>query len=90
MFFINMAPVICQTKDRFHDGGALADDAALQAILADGTPVASTTRAFLHYRPSQMPAAGGHSLGNANSVKADVLFEYLRATVLPPLLPSVP
>lgn len=44
-----------------------------------GTPVASTTRAFLHYRPSQMPGASGHSWGNANRVKADALFAYLKA-----------
>jgi hypothetical protein len=33
-----------------------------------------------------MPLASGHSLGNANAVKADVLFEYLRDHVLPRLL----
>ena len=86
MFFLNLAPVVCQTDDRFHDGGSLAEDDALQAVMGKDTPVASTTRAFLHHRPSQMPVAGGHALGNANRVKADVLAEYLQSTVLPPLL----
>ena len=89
-FFINMAPVTCQTEDRFHDGGSIPDDDALQAIRGQDTPVASTTRAILHYRPSQMSAAGGHALGNANRVKADVLAEYLQSTVLPSLLNARP
>lgn len=87
VFFINMAPVICQTDDRFHDGGSLGDDAALREVLSAGTPVFSSTAAFLHYRPSQMPVAGGHSIGNSNRVKADALFEGLRSSVLPPLMP---
>lgn len=85
MFFINMAPDICPNEDRFHDGGALDDDEALAEILGDGAPVASSTRAFLRYRPSQMPGANNHSFGNANRVKADALFEFLRtSTLLPP------
>ena len=88
VFFINMAPTPCTDKDRFHDYGALEDDDALRAVLGAGVPVASSTRAFLHYRPSQMPGAGGHAIGNANRVKADVLFNALRAEVLPPLLPA--
>jgi hypothetical protein len=86
MFFINMAPRPCPDADRYQDGGSLSDDAALTEILGVGTPVASSTRAFLHYRPSQMPAASGHSLGNANRVKADALFDTLSTDVLPPLL----
>jgi hypothetical protein len=87
MFFINMAPVMCDTEDRFHDAGSLEDDAVLRGVLGEGTAVASSTAAFLHYRPSQMPVAGGHSIGNSNRVKADALFESLRTSVLPPLLP---
>jgi lysophospholipase L1-like esterase len=86
MFFINMAPSICPDDDRYHDGGALRDDEVLTEILGAGTPVASSTRAFLHYRPSQMPAASGHSLGNSNRVKAEALFDALKTHVLPPLL----
>ena len=84
MFFINMAPDICSREDRFHNGGSLDDDDALREILGDGTPVASSTRAFLRYRPSQMPGANNHSFGNANRVKADALFEFLRTSALLP------
>ena len=85
MFFINMAPDICAREDRFHNGGSLDDDDALREILGDGAPVASSTRAFLRYRPSQMPGANNHSFGNANRVKADALFDFLRtSSLLPP------
>ena len=82
-FFINMAPNVCPGEDRFVDDGAFEDDAAVRAILGQGTPVGSSVRAFLPYRPSQMPGASGHSVGNANRVKADALFEMLTAGILP-------
>ena len=85
-FFINMAPNICPDADRFFDGGALEDDAALRAFLGNGTPVASSVRAFLPYRPSQMPGASGHSYGNSNRVKADALFEFVTRELLPDAL----
>lgn len=88
MFFVNMAPQPCPGADRFYNAGALADDDVLLEVLGEGTPVVSSTRAFLHYRPSQVPGAVGHSIGNANRVKADILFDFLRARVLPPLLAS--
>ena len=85
MFFINMAPDICAREDRFHNGGSLDDDDALREILGAGAPVAGSTRAFLRYRPSQMPGANNHSFGNANRVKADALFDFLRtSSLLPP------
>jgi hypothetical protein len=87
VFFVNMAPLVCRAADRFFDGGRLADDAALLEVLGRDTPAVSSTRAFLQYRPSQMPAAGDHAFGNANAVKADVLFRYLRDRVLPPIVP---
>ena len=86
VFFINMAPKVCEGWDRFYDAGSLPDDDLLIEVLGEGTPVVSSTRAFLHYKPSQMPGAAGHAVGNANKVKADVLFEFLRANILPPLL----
>jgi hypothetical protein len=85
-FFVNMAPERCLDQDRFYNAGTLADDDVLREVLGEGTPVASSARAFLHYRPSQMPGAYGHSMGNANRVKADVLFDFLRANVLPSAL----
>lgn len=88
VFFVNMAPVVCKDLDRFVDGGRLADDAALLEVLGNGTPAVSSTRAFFQYRPSEMPAAGDHAVGNSNAVKADVLFRYLRDRVLPALIPA--
>ncbi len=89
VFFANDAPPICHDTDAtdlFYDGGSKAVDAFYLKILADGTPAVSSFDAFLHMRPSQMPNAAGHSLGNSNAVKADVLFDFLRDSVLPSLM----
>ena len=88
VFFINMAPNVCGEQDRFFDFGTGADNAALLEALGHDTPVVSSWREFLYYHPSQMPGAAGHSLGNANLVKAQALFDFLRARVLPPLVPA--
>lgn len=89
MFFVNMAPPPCPSEDRFYDGGSFDDEAALREVLeTPTTPVASSTRAFLHYRPSQMPGANNHSFGNSNRVKASALFGSLRSDLLPALLPK--
>lgn len=74
-FFINLAPTECD--DRFIEAGADEDEAVLMAILGKDTPAGSSMRAYLPYRPSQMPGASGHSMGNANVVKAEALFEFL-------------
>ncbi len=91
VFFINGAPKACKGDDRFYDAGSFDEDALLMELLGNGTPVVSSLREYLHYRPSQMPGAGGHSVGNANRVKADVLSAFLQSRVLPSLLgPVVP
>lgn len=76
--FVNLAPDICQGEDRFYDGGMLGFDDALLEVVNGYLPAVSSARAFLHYRPSQMPAASAHAFGNANRVKADALFTFLR------------
>jgi hypothetical protein len=88
VFFINMAPWVCEVADRFVDGGRVADDEALLEVLGRGTPAVSSTRAFFHYRPSQMPAAGAHAIGNSNVVKAETLAAFLEQQILPQLLPT--
>ena len=88
VFFVNMAPKECTGHDRFTDFGTGADSAALVDVMGRDTPAVSSWHEFLYYRPSQMPAAGGHSLGNANVVKAQALFNFLRDRVLPPLVPA--
>jgi hypothetical protein len=79
---------VCQADDRFYDGGSLEFDEVLRGVLGQGVPVVSTVRAFLNHRPSQMPGASAHAVGNANRVKADVLFEFLQQRILPGLLPA--
>jgi lysophospholipase L1-like esterase len=90
VFFVNMAPFVCRSADRFIDHATVADSNAVMAVLGNGTPAVSSLPEFLHYRPSEMPAAAGHSLGNSNLVKANVLFAYLRDQLLEHLLPAVP
>ena len=89
VFFANMAPFVCGQADRFIDQGTVADSDAVIGVLGAGTPAVSSLPEFMHYRPSQMPAAAGHSLGNSNAVKAKVLFEYLRDRVLPALVTPI-
>jgi hypothetical protein len=83
MFFINDVPPICPDGDEFYDGGSKAIDDFYLRMLGDGTPAVSSYDAFLHVRPSQMPNARAHAIGNSNVVKADVLFQFLRDRVLP-------
>lgn len=85
-FFINLAPRICQTVDVFDPRSSRDLNAYLLRVLSERAPAASTHDAFIRYRPSEMPMAGGHSIGNANVVKADVLFEFLQKQLLPPVL----
>ena len=91
MFFVNSAPDLCGNagEDVFDPRVTKSiDDFHLQ-VLSDGTPAVSSHDAFARYRPSQVPNAGSHSLGNANVVKVQVLFEFLRERVLPALLADV-
>ena len=82
VFFLNDVPPICQEEDVFYDGGSRAIDELYRRVTGNGTPVVSSYDAFLHVRPSQMPNARAHAIGNANRVKAEVLFEFLRDRVL--------
>jgi hypothetical protein len=82
VFFLNMTPLVCPTADVFYDGGSAALDRFYLTILGDGTPAVSTYDEFRHLRPSQMPMASGHAIGNSNVVKAGVLFDFLRREVL--------
>ena len=78
VFFVNMAPHVCPHGDIFYDGGSsILNTFFLDVLGAHQTPAVSAYDAFLHRRPSQMPLAWGHSLGNSNATKADALFEYL-------------
>jgi hypothetical protein len=78
VFFVNAAPRICFTGDIFDVRMTQPRDEYLLRVLGDGTPAVSSHDAFARYRPSQMPGAADHSIGNSNAVKATVLFEFVR------------
>lgn len=88
VFFANVVPLPCSENDVFVDSGSAALNRFYMQYLGDGTPAVSVYDAFRRLRPSQMPDAAGHALGNANAVKADVLFRYLRDAVLPSIVPK--
>jgi GDSL-like lipase/acylhydrolase family protein len=80
-FFVNVIPRTCPDADVFFDGGSAALNDFFMRVLGEGTPAVSVYDAFRRVRPSQMPGASGHALANANAVKADVLFRFLRDRV---------
>jgi hypothetical protein len=95
VFFLNVPPPQCPDTDEvFYDEGEGGLNAMFMKVMSDGTAAVSVHDALLHVRPSQMPGIKGHSIGNSNVVKADVLFEYLRdrvfPTVMPPALAAAP
>jgi len=78
-FFLNVPPPQCPDTDEvFYDEGPGSVNAFFTHVMSDGMPVVSMHDALLHVRPSQMPGIKGHSIGNSNVVKAEVLFDYLR------------
>jgi len=83
VFFLNVVPRPSYGDDRFYADQTSPFNRFALRILSDGTPAVSCHDTFLHVRPTQMPNASGHSIGNSNALKADVLFEYLKANVLP-------
>ncbi|HET9831456.1 MAG TPA: SGNH/GDSL hydrolase family protein, partial [Vicinamibacterales bacterium] len=88
VFFLNVpAPQCPDTDEVFYDEGPKGLNALFVEVMSDGTPAVSMHDALLHVRPSQMPGIKGHSIGNSNLVKSEVLFEYLRDRVLPTLAP---
>lgn len=85
VFFVNAVPRVCWGSDVFFDdGSSYLNDLYLQ-VMGSGTPAVSCYDEFLHLRPSQMPNASAHAIGNPNLVKATVLFQYLRDRVMPSL-----
>jgi hypothetical protein len=88
VFFLNIMPPVCPDEDVFYDGGTEAFNAFYLKLFSEGTPAVSCYDAFRHVRPSQMPLAAAHAIGNSNAVKAEVLFTFLRDRVLPPIAPA--
>jgi len=81
VFFLNLVPPVCPGSDSFYDAKSIEHDYFVQ-LFSDGAPTVSAYPAFLHTLPSEMPLAEAHAIGNANQLKAEVLFNYLR-DVLP-------
>ena len=82
VFFLNVVPPACGIGDVFYDATRLVN-AFYTQVFSEAAPTVSVHDAFLGVRPSQMPNATGHPFGNANLVKAEVLFSFLRDRVLP-------
>ena len=87
VFLLNVVPPTCDDV-YFYDATRLVNAFYTETFSA-AAPTVSVHDAFLHTHPSQMPSASGHAFGNANVVKADVLFSFLRDRVLPDALPAV-
>jgi hypothetical protein len=87
LFFLNYIPPVCPDHDMVYDGGSAAINAFFLRIMSEGAPAVSTYDELRHRRPSQMPNACCHAIGNTNAVKADVLFTFVRDRIeraLPP------
>ena len=82
VFFLNSAPDVCRIEDVFDPRATTPLNDYYLKVLSDGAPAVSSHDTFLRYHPSEMPQASRHALGNANAVKASVLFEFLRDRVL--------
>lgn len=80
--FINIAPNTCPPPfisfDRFCHGAYGQLNTWLVETLQTQGPVVSSYDTFYQYKPSDMPLAGGHALGNANEVKAQTLLRHLQ------------
>ena len=85
LFFLNEIPLVCPDGDYFYDKALRQENDLFLSIMGDGTPAMSVFDAFLHRRPSEMPQAVAHAIGNANMTKAETLFMYLRNEMLPRL-----
>ena len=80
LFFINIAPDIAFSRQsEFVNGIHNSMNKYFVDLLGkDGVPVVSSYDAFWSYSPSEVPGAGGHSLANANKVKASILLDHLK------------
>jgi hypothetical protein len=87
LFFLNLTPPVCPDGDMFYDGGSVAINDFFVKTFSEGAPTVSTYDELRHRRPSQMPNACCHAIGNTNLVKADVLFNYVRDR-MPPAVPA--
>lgn len=90
LFFLNVIPPVCPDGDYFYDGGSTQLNDFLLGVMGQGSWAFSTQDAFLHRRPSEMPNATAHAIGNSNMTKAETLFGYLKDRLLPSLSATYP
>ena len=79
VFFLNLIPPACSGDDFFYDGKSI-EHAFFLKLFSDAAPTVSAYPAFLRVKPSQMPLAEAHAIGNANELKAEILFQFLQST----------
>ena len=79
VFFLNLIPPVCPDGDYFYDGRSIEHDFFVR-LFSEGGPIVSAYPALLRTRPSEMPLVEAHAIGNANQLKAETLFEFLRGT----------
>jgi len=87
VFFLNYIPRQCPDGDFFYDAMALEHDFLVRLFSDGGTSTVSAYPHFLRVRPSQMPLAEAHAIGNSNQLKAEILFDYLRDRLAAELAP---
>jgi hypothetical protein len=85
VFFLNEIPLVCPDGDFFYEKALRQENDLFLGVMGDGTPAVSVFDAFLHRKPSQMPQATAHAIGNANATKAETLFAYLTNELFPRL-----
>jgi len=90
LFFLNVIPPICQDGDFFYDGGSTQLSNFLLGVMGHGAWAFSVQDAFLHRRPSEMPNATAHAIGNSNMTKAEALFAYLKDQLFPSMSAAYP
>jgi hypothetical protein len=85
LFFVNDVPLVCPNGDFFYGEPVRQENDLFLRVMGDGTPAVSVFDAFLHRRPSQMPQAIGHAIGNSNATKAETLFTFFTTELVPRL-----
>jgi len=80
MFFLNLIPPVCPDGDFFYDGKSIEHEYFVR-LFGNGTPAVSAYPEFLRVKPSEMPLAEAHAIGNANQLKAEVLLDHLKQTL---------
>ena len=80
VFFLNLVPPFCPGDDFFYDARPREHE-FFYKLFSDGVPTVSAYREFLLVKPSEMPQAEAHAIGNSNLLKAEILLKGLRESL---------